>query len=149
MTAFLLSILPDFVFHLIVLIGVAGVIIANFFGAIPFVSIYKTPIQIVAIIILTFGVYFEGGLATQKEWELKVAEAEKKALQKQAASAETNTKIQYVYVEKTKYIRDVEKSAVEQVAKKAEVIDSKCVITPDVTTILNAAARNQKVEASK
>lgn len=149
MSIFLLSILPDFVFHLIVLVGIVGVVAANFLGFIPFVSTYKTPIQLAAIVALVIGAYFEGGISVQAYWESKVAEAEKKVLEKQVESAEVNTKIQYVYIEKTKLISDNKKQVLDTVAQNASAMDAKCTIIPEVNTILNAAAKNQKVGATK
>lgn len=149
MSIFLLSILPEFVFHLIVLIGVVGVVAANFLGFIPFVYMYKTPIQLVAIVALVIGAYFEGGISVQGYWENKVSEAEKKVLEKQVESAEANTKVQYVYIEKTKVVHENKKQALDSVAKNASAMDAKCTIIPEVNTILNAAAKNKKVESIK
>lgn len=148
MSTFLISLLPDFVFHLIVLIGIIGIVASNFFGFIPFVSTYKTPIQVAAIAALAFGIYFEGGIATQEVWEARVAEAEKKVLAKQAEGAEANTKIQYVYLEKTKVIQEAKKSSLQEVANNAAAMDAKCTIIPEVNSILNTAAK-QKTGAAK
>lgn len=146
---FLLSILPDFVFHLVVLVGVVGVVAANFLGFIPFVSTYKTPIQLAAIVALVVGAYFEGGMSVQAYWEGKVAEAEKKVLEKQVESAQVNTKIQYVYIEKTKIINENKRQALDSIAQNASTMDAKCTIIPEVNTILNAAAKNQKTGVAK
>lgn len=143
MSTFLISFLPDFVFHLIVLIGIIGVVASNFFGFIPFISAYKTPIQVISIVALAFGIYFEGGIATQEVWEARVAEAEKAVLAKQVEGAQANTKIQYVYIEKTKAIQEAKKSSLNDVAKNAAAMDAKCVIIPEVNNILNAAAKQK------
>lgn len=143
MSTFLISFLPDFVFHLIVLIGIIGVMASNFFGFIPFVSTYKIPIQVVSIVALVFGVYFEGGIATQEVWEARVAEAEKAVLAKQVEGAQANTKIQYVYIEKTKVIQEAKKASLNDIAQNAAAMDAKCVIIPEVNVILNAAAKQK------
>lgn len=143
MSTFLLSILPDFVFHLIVLVGIIGVVASSFFSFITFIDKYRLAIQIVSIAALVIGIYFEGCIATQEVWELRVSEAEKKVLEKQVASAETNTKIQYVYIEKTKAIQESKKLSLEDITKNASSIDARCAVVPEVNSILNAAAKQK------
>ena len=102
----ILSILPDAAIHLIFILGILGTIAGFVLGFIPFVKTYQFAIQICSIVILVFGVYLEGGLAENKEWELKVKEMEAKVAQAEAQSANKNTEIQEKVVEKTKVIRE-------------------------------------------
>ena len=102
----ILSILPDAAIHLIFGLGILGTIAGFVLGFIPFVKIYQFAIQICSIVVLVFGVYLEGGLAENKEWELKVKEMEAKVAQAEAQSANKNTEIQEKVVEKTKVIRE-------------------------------------------
>ena len=102
----ILSILPDAAIHLIFGLGILGTIAGFVLGFIPFVKIYQFAIQICSIVILVLGVYLEGGLAENKEWELKVKEMEAKVAQAEAQSANKNTEIQEKVVEKTKVIRE-------------------------------------------
>jgi hypothetical protein len=59
---------------------------------IPVINTYKTPAQIVGVIILAFGIYLEGGLAHKKELAVKVAELETNLAKAEAKSQETNTR---------------------------------------------------------
>ena len=102
----ILSILPDAAIHLIFILGILGTIAGFVLGFIPFVKTYQFAIQICSIVVLVFGVYLEGGLAENKEWELKVKEMEAKVAQAEAQSANKNTEIQEKVVEKTKVIRE-------------------------------------------
>ena len=102
----ILSILPDAAIHIIFGLGILGTIAGFVLGFIPFVKTYQFAIQICSIVILVFGVYLEGGLAENKEWELKVKEMEAKVAQAEAQSANKNTEIQEKVVEKTKVIRE-------------------------------------------
>ena len=61
--------LPFWIFHLIVLVGIAGVLASQFFSFVPFISVYATPIRVLSIVILVFGVYMEGGISNQEKWE--------------------------------------------------------------------------------
>ena len=102
----ILSILPDAAIHLIFILGILGTIAGFVLGFIPFVKTYQFAIQICSIVILVFGVYLEGGLAENKEWELKVKEMEAKVAQAEAQSTNKNTEIQEKVVENTKVIRE-------------------------------------------
>ena len=102
----ILSILPDAAIHLIFILGILGTIAGFVLGFIPFVKTYQFAIQICSIVILVFGVYLEGGLAENKEWELKVKEMEAKVAQAEAQSTNKNTEIQEKVVVNTKVIRE-------------------------------------------
>ena len=102
----ILSILPDAAIHIIFGLGILGTIAGFVLGFIPFVKTYQFAIQICSIVILVFGVYLEGGLAENKEWELKVKEMEAKVAQAEAQSTNKNTEIQEKVVENTKVIRE-------------------------------------------
>ena len=122
----ILSILPEAAIHTIFGLGILGTIAGFVLGFIPFVKTYQFAIQICSIVVLVFGVYLEGGLAENKEWELKVKEMEAKVAQAEAQSTNKNTEIQEKVVENTKVIRekgrDVIKYIDKEVVKKEEVI---------------------------
>ena len=74
----ILNFLPDFIFHLIVLAGILGVIASFVCEFIPFVAKYKLPIQVASTIALVIGIYFEGGIANEAKWQARVKELEAK-----------------------------------------------------------------------
>lgn len=122
----IISFLPEWVFHLIFGLGVVGVIAGFFLGFIPFIRQYKLPIQIVSLLTLVLGVYLEGGLADHKEWEAKVKEIEAKLAVAEEKSKNTNTQVQEKVVEKTKVIREKGKDIIKyidrEVVKNEEVV---------------------------
>ena len=122
----ILSFLPEFIPHLIFIIGALGTIAGFVLGFIPFISAYKLPIQIISILILSLGLYLEGGLANEAEWKLKVKEVEAKLAKKEARSQEENVTIVEKVVTKTEYIKtkgqDIIKYIDKQVIKDNEVI---------------------------
>ena len=63
--------LPFWIFHLLVVVGFAGLAASLVLKFIPFISTYQLPIQVASIVILVFGVYMEGGIATQEKWEAR------------------------------------------------------------------------------
>ena len=122
----ILSFLPEFIPHFIFIIGVLGTIAGFVLGFIPFISTYKLPIQIISILILSLGLYLEGGLANEADWKLKVKEVETKLAQKEAQSQAETVKIVEKVVTKTAYIKtkgqDIIKYLDKEVVKDNEVI---------------------------
>jgi hypothetical protein len=127
-----------------------GTIAGFVLGFIPFVKTYQFAIQICSIVVLVFAVYLEGGLAENKEWELKVKEMEARVAQAEALSANTNIEIQEKIVEKTKVIRekgrDVIKYIDKEVVKKEEIIKyiENCPVPKEIIDLHNQATELNK-----
>jgi hypothetical protein len=100
------TIAPDWVIHLIFSVGLLGVIASFVLGFIPFINRYLLPIKIISLIIFAFGLYLEGGLADNKEWELRVKEMEAKVAQAEAEAAKKNTELQAALTGKSTVIKE-------------------------------------------
>lgn len=123
--------LPETFVHIIFLIGVLGTIAGFVLGFLPFVGKYKLPIQIVGILLLSLGIYLEGGLAEKAKWELRVKEMEAKVAEAQAKAAETNTVIVEKIVKEKEYIRVKGAKVIEYIDREVKVFDQDCKI-PEV-----------------
>lgn len=138
--------LPFWIFHLVVLLGVGGLIASQFFSFIPFVSTYTTPIRILSIIALVFGVYMEGGISNQQKWEARVAELEKQVLITEQQSKDANSKIAVVVKEKIKYVQETQVLIKEHIKNVEQKLDKTCTVDPEAIIILNEAAKNPGVK---
>jgi hypothetical protein len=101
----LLSLLPDWVYHLITIAGVIGVIAAWVLKFIPFISTYRLPIQVGSIIAVLFGVWMEGGIVNEAKWQARVKELEEKIAVAETQSKEENIKIVTKVVTKTQIVK--------------------------------------------
>ena len=113
----LLKWLPDFFFHIIVIIGVLGVLASTFFSFVPFISQYTKPIQIISIIVLVVGIWFEGAISDNNSWLLKVKELEVKLAKAETQSAQVNTILVEKLVEKDKIIKDKQNEINKAISK--------------------------------
>jgi hypothetical protein len=113
----ILTVLPEWVTHAIFAVGVLGTIAGFILGFVPFVRAYKFAIQVISLLILTLGVYLEGGLADSKEWELRVKEMEAKVAKAEAESANKNVEIQEKIVEKTKIVKEKGRDIIKYIDK--------------------------------
>ena len=110
----LLHFLPDsflqFIVHAILIVGVVGCFLSFFvinrllMAFPPFASYYKTA-QIVSVVLLVAGIYFEGGYAAEKQWRERVAEVEQKLAAAEQASTELNTRLNTAGQQRIKVIR--------------------------------------------
>jgi hypothetical protein len=123
--------LPEIFIHIIFLAGVIGTIAGFVLGFIPFIGKYKLPIQIISLLLLSLGVYLEGGLAEKNKWELRVKEMEKKVAEAQAKAAVVNTQIVEKVVTEKEYIKVKGAKVVEYIDREVKVFDSNCTV-PEV-----------------
>ena len=136
----LFSLLPDWIFHLIVFVGILGLLAATFFGFIPFVSKYTLPVKVVSIVLLVIGVWFEGGLSNNQAWMDKVHALEKKIAEAEAKSAQANTLLVSKIAEKNKEIASIQSSVKNKIKQFTTIMDSECKIPAETISILNDAA---------
>jgi len=136
--------LPFWIFHLVVVLGIAGIIASIVFKFVPFISQYTLPIQVVSIIVLVFGVYMEGGISNQEKWEAKVAEAKLEMAKKETASAEVTTKVITKYVTKIEVVKEKGNEIIKQVPVYiTKDADAKCDVPNGFVVLHDSASRNE------
>jgi uncharacterized membrane protein len=122
----IISFFPNWVFHLLLTAGILGTVAGFVLGMVPLIQKYIFPIRIISIILLSFSLYIEGGLANVESWQLKVKEVEAKLAQKEVQSQAETVKIVEKVVTKTAYIKtkgqDIIKYLDKEVVKDNEVI---------------------------
>lgn len=138
-----LSFLPEWVFHLILCIGLLGTVGGWVLKKFPSLAAHSTLIQITGIVLLIVSIWYEGGIAKDAEYRLKIAELSQKASEAEAKAAEANAQIEYIYVNKVQKIKDVQIVIKERVIKDASVIDKNCKVSPEAINLLNASAKNE------
>jgi len=122
----ILSILPNWVFHLMLTAGVIGTVVGFVLGMIPFVKTYIIPIRILSLLLLSAALYLEGGIADNLIWQARVKEVETKLAIAEAKSQEQNVKIVERIVKKTKKIQGKSRTIIEYVDR--EVVKNQDVI---------------------
>lgn len=141
--------LPEFIVHLIFLAGIAGTIAGFVLGFIPLISKYKLPIQIISLLLLSLGVYLEGGLAEKAKWELRVKEMEKKVAEAEAKSAVVNTEIVEKVVTQKQIIKVKGDKVIEYIDREVKVFDNTCTVPEIAIKAHNMAAKNEAPSEDK
>jgi hypothetical protein len=139
----LLNFLPDFVFHLILLVGIAGIILSFALRYVPVVSMYRIPIQLVGIVLMSIGLWYEGGIASQTELRTKLEKLEAElAVAKKESGKITKEIVTKLIVEK-QIIKEKGQTIKEYIDREVTVYDETCPLPKSVVTAHNAAALNK------
>jgi len=140
----ILNWLPDFVFHLMLLVGLLAIGASFVLGFIPFVTQYKLPIQVAGIILTVVAVWYEGGIAKDAEYRARIATMELKISKAETAAAEANTKLAEQILREQARIKDITETNKKRLKDLAGQLDKQCLVNQGVIDVLNDAARNRK-----
>jgi uncharacterized membrane protein len=121
----IISFLPDWVFHAITFVGVLGTVAGFVLGMIPVIKTYIIPVRVISILLLSIGLYLEGGLADYAVWEAKVKEVEAKLAEAELKSAKENTKIVTKVITKTQIVKVRGNDIVKYVDREIVKYDTK------------------------
>lgn len=138
----ILSLFPDFVTHIIFFLGVAGTIVGFLLGFIPGIKHYQLAIQVISILILSFGLYLEGGLAEQSIWQTKVKELEVKIAEGEVQSEKVTTEVVTKILTKKQIIKEKGDDIVQYIDREVVKYNNTCNIPEEVIKSHNAAAKN-------
>ena len=136
----ILNWLPNFVIHLMVIIGLLGIIMSWAFTFMPFVSAYKLPIQIISIIVLVIGIWIEGANSDNADWLLKVKELEVKVAQAETKSAELNALLTQTILEKNNIIKDKQNETDKAITK---YVNDECRLSNAAVSLFNSSSQGE------
>jgi uncharacterized membrane protein len=136
----ILNFLPDWIFYALFFIGIVGLLATFVMKFIPFVYVYKTPIQVVSVILIAIGTYMSGAISNNEKWEAKVKELEIKLASAEVASAKVNTEIVEKVVVKREYYKERGKDVIQYIDREVVKYDERCVIPKEFVEAHNNAA---------
>ena len=125
--------------------GLIGILVSFFIKFVPFINIYRTPIQIVSIIVFCSGIYWYGGYTTEMLWRDEVAKMEEKVKESEEKSKKVNTVLKKVYVDRVKIVKQDVVVIQEKIREVSNAIDKDCKVSPEAVKLLNQAAKNKPV----
>lgn len=121
----LVNFLPDWIFYAIFFAGVLGLVASFFMKFIPFVYMYRTPIQLCSVFAIGIGTYMTGAIADNDAWLARVKEMEEKVAAAEVKSKEENVKIVTKVVTKTQVIKTRGQDIVKYVDREIVKYDTK------------------------
>jgi uncharacterized membrane protein len=142
--------LPNWIFYGIFFAGLLGLLATYVMKFIPFVYVYRTPIQAVSILAIVIGTYMSGAISNEEAWQARVKEMEAKVEAAAVESAQENVKIVEKVVKKTEYITRRGQDIVKYIDKEIVKYDTKflpggqCEIPKEFIEAHNRAAEAPK-----
>ena len=142
----MLGLLPDWFWTLVLIAGILGIIAAFFLKFVPVIKQYSTPIKIASVIMLLVSVYFQGVIANEEKWQARIKELEAKLAIAEQESKKVNTVIVEKIVKQKEFIKGrtevVTKFVDREVVKDREVVRfvEFCPLPPAIIEVHNAAA---------
>jgi len=140
----ILNFLPDWIFHFILLAGIGGLIASYLMKFVPFVYMYKTPIQLVSVVAIVGSTFMIGAAWNDQAWRERVAEMEQKVAAAEVKSAEENVKIVTKIVKKIEIVRTRGEDIIKYVDKEVVKYNDRCEIPDEFVKVLNDAAELPK-----
>ena len=146
----LLNWLPNWIFYGIFFAGLLGLLATYVMKFIPFVYVYRTPIQAVSVLAIVIGTYMSGAISNEEAWQAKVKEMEAKVAAAEIESQKENVKIVEKIVKKTEYITRRGQDIIQYVDREIVKYDTKfaaggvCEIPQEFIKAINTAAEAPK-----
>jgi len=142
--------LPNWIFYGIFFAGLLGLLATYVMKFIPFVYVYRTPIQAVSILAIAIGTYMSGAISNEEAWQARVKEMEAKVAAAEVQSVKENIKVVEKVVKKTEYITRRGQDIIQYVDREIVKYDTKfapggvCEIPKEFIKALNDAAEAPK-----
>jgi len=137
----LLKFLPDWIFYLILLAGLAGIAGSFVLRFVPFVSQYRLPILWASGILTAVGLYMAGAIGDNNAWLARVAELEKKVAVAEAKSAEANTQLVNTLARNKEKITAAQVANKQAIQQNAETINRECKLNDISVQMYNQAVK--------
>lgn len=144
--------LPFWTFYATIVVGLLGLAATYLlrFIPLPAIYIYKTPIQLISVVLIAIGTYMSGAISNEEAWLARVQELEAKVEAAQVESVKENVKIETKVVTKTQVIKLRGEDIVKYIDKEIVKYDTKflpggeCEIPKEFIQAHNKAAEAPK-----
>lgn len=142
--------IPFWIFHVLLIGGILGLIFAFVLSFIPFISKYKLPIQVGSLLLIVFGTFMEGAISNQEAWLVKVADLKVKVAQVETKSAEKTTEIVTKYVTKVQVVKEKGDVIIKEVPKYiTKESDAKCALPNSFVMLHDSASKNEVPDSTR
>ena len=144
--------LPFWTFYATIIVGLLGLAATYLlrFSPLPAIYIYKTPIQLISVVLIAIGTYMSGAISNEEAWLARVQELEAKVEAAQVESVKENVKIETKVVTKTQVIKQRGEDIIQYIDKEIVKYDTKflpggeCEIPKEFIQAHNKAAEAPK-----
>ena len=144
----ILSWLPDWIFYVLTLVGITGLVIAFTIGKLIPIE-YQLAVKFISTGACAFGLFMIGAISNEDIWQLKVKEMETAIAKQELAAAEVTHEVITQYVDRVKIVE----GKTHEIIKKVPVYitkesDDKCTINNGFVSLHDHASKNEVPEPS-
>jgi hypothetical protein len=136
----ILKFLPNWLFYLTLLAGIAAFLVTYFVKVLPQAKL----VQAASVAVVAFSIYMIGAISNNDAWLARVKDLEVKVAEAEAKSATTNTDIVEKTIVKTQVVKERGQDIVKYVDREVVKYDTNCVIPKEFVTAHNRAAEAPK-----
>jgi hypothetical protein len=136
----ILQFLPNWLFYLTLLAGVAAFVVTKFIKILPNAQL----IQAASAAVVAISIYMIGAISNNDAWLAKIKDLEIKVAAAEAKSATANSEIVEKTVVKTQIVKQRGQDIVKYVDREIVKFDANCVIPKDFVAVHNQAAEAPK-----
>jgi len=111
----MLSLLPDWFWTLVLIAGVLGVLAAWVLKFIPFVKTYRLAIQVASVLMLLVGVYFQGVIANEEKYKSEHERLKAEIAQQNEKAKQLSEELNRAQSERDNAIADKGKTVVKTI----------------------------------
>lgn len=135
----IIDFLPAWIFYATLVLGIVGIGLSYFLGAIPIINNYKLPLQIVSILTAVISVWYIGGNTVEEKWLARVKELELKVAEAEVKSGKVNTVIQEKVITKVKVVKEKVEVVKREIQIQKEIINADCKLSDTAIDLYNKA----------
>lgn len=137
--------LPGWIYIAILSVGVIGTLVGFLLNFIPFIKPYSLPIQVISILILALGVYFQGALAVKHNLDEEVADLKVKLAKAEVEGQKVNTIVVTRVLTNKQTIKEKGDTVIEYVDREVVKYNDKCDLPKEAIIAHNAGAENKTI----
>jgi len=136
----ILQFLPNWIFYLTLLAGIAAFVVTKFVKILPNAQL----IQAASVAVVVVSTYMIGAISNNDAWLARVKEMETKVAEAEAKSATTNTEIVEKTVVKTQVVKQRGEDIIKYIDREVVKYDATCIVPKEFVATHNRAAEAPK-----
>jgi len=137
----ILQFLPDsfilYVVYSAIALGAVGLLASYIIKVIPFLNIYRIPIQILSILLLTAGVYWYGGYSTEMWCRGETARLQEEIRKSEERAPVITKEVVTKYKDKILIVKRGVEVVKKEIEIKREIINEGCKLNPTAVEMYN------------
>ena len=141
--------IPVWIWPVLTLAGLGINIAASIVTTIPWLRMYRLPVEILGVVIMALSLYMWGGSSIDGIWQERAKEMQAKIDAAEVKSQQVNTVVETKVVKEIQYVDRQVKTHNVQMQKDVAAIDKECKVSDVAVSDYNSALSDPDVKGDK